>query len=323
MAIETETAGLSESVSPPSEKKSDGKFIKILKTSYVGWLFTLPLTIGLLVFTFYPMIQSLVYAFAEYDGVEKFKFIGFDNFVRMFTADRREMVTVIKNTFVYAIITVPLSLVLSYLLALLVNKKIAGVGVFRVLYYLPVVIPSVVSGLLWKGVFDPVYGLGNSILNAAGLPSSQFLESAKSAMATMIVMSLWGLGGNMILWLSSLKNIPPELYEAATIDGANPFVKLVYVTIPMSTSMIFYNLITGIIGSLQTFSTYIIANNDGRGPDNSLYFFAVKIYNTAFAGTKFVYGYASALAWFLFLIIGILTITVFRTSKWVYYGEES
>lgn len=308
--------------SPSLAKVKRGGFKKTVKDSYVGWLFTLPLTVGLLVFTFYPMVQSLIYAFAEYNGVENFRFVGFDNFVRMFTRDR-EIPKVLLNTFLYSIITVPLSLVLSYMLALLVNKNMKGVGVFRVLYYLPVVIPGVVSGLLWKGVFDPVYGLGNSFLNALGLPSSQFLESAKSAMATVIVMGLWGVGGNMILWLSSLKNIPPEVYEAARIDGVTPAVKLFKITIPMSTSMIFYNLITGIIGSLQTFSTYIVANNNGKGPENSLYFFAVKIYNTAFSGKKLVYGYASALAWFLFLIIGILTVTVFKTSKWVYYGEEA
>ena len=302
-------------------KAKSGGLKKMVKNSYVGWLFTLPLTVGLLVFTFYPMIQSLVYAFADYNGIERFQFIGFDNFVRMFTYDR-EIPKVLFNTFLYAIITVPLSLVLSYMLALLVNKKMRGVGLFRVLYYLPVVIPGVVTGLLWKGVFDPVYGLGNTILNAVGLPSSQFLESASTALATVIFMGLWGVGGSMILWLSALKNIPPDVYEAARIDGANPAVRLFKITIPMSTSMIFYNLITGLIGSLQTFSTYIVAANNGRGPDDSLYFFAVKIYNTAFSGRKFVYGYASALAWFLFLIIGLLTVVIFRTSKWVYYGEE-
>ncbi len=310
----------------PPQPQGGKKFSRLRETckqSYIGWLFTLPMTLGLLIFTFYPMIQSLVYAFAEYDGVEHFELIGFGNFIRMFTSDRREMIIVLKNTFLYAIISVPLTLVLSYMLALLVNKKIAGVGVFRVLYYLPVVIPSVVSGLLWKGVYDPIYGLGNSILNAFGLPSSQFFESEKSAMASFIFMNIFGVGGSMILWLSALKNVPPELYEAATIDGANGAVKLFCITIPLSTSMIFYNLITGIIGSLQTFNTYVVAANEGRGPNNSLYFFAVKIYNTAFAGMRFEYGYASALAWVLFIIVGLLTVFIFRTSKWVYYGEES
>lgn len=322
MTNETTAAAKKDSPQPEGGKKFS-RLKEVCKKSYVGWLFTLPMTLGLLIFTFYPMIQSLVYAFAEYDGVEHFELIGLGNFIRMFTVDRREVFTTLRNTFLYSIISVPLTLVLSYMLALLVNKKIAGVGVFRVLYYLPVVIPSVVSGLLWKGIYDPTYGLGNSILNAFGLPSSQFFEAEESALASYIFMNVFGVGGSMILWLSTLKNVPPELYEAATIDGANGAVKLFCVTIPLSTSMIFYNLITGIIGSLQTFNTYVIAANEGRGPGDSLYFFAVKIYNTAFSGMRFEYGYASALAWVLFIIVGVLTIFIFRTSKWVYYGEES
>lgn len=310
-----------EKTSPMKNGKWNS-FKTMVKKSYVGWLFTLPLVLGLLIFTFYPMLMSFVYSLSDFNGVEQFNFIGLKNYIKIFTVDK-EFWPVLGNTFLYALITVPLSLVLSYLLALMLNRDLKGIGVFRVLYYLPVVIPGVVSGLLWKNVFDPTYGLANSLLNSMGLPSSQFLESSSTAMLTIIFMSLWGLGGNMVLWLSALKNIPPELYEAAMLDGASPFRKLISITIPLSTSMIFYNLITGVIGSLQTFSTYIIANNNGKGPDNSLYFLAVKIYNTAFAGTKLQYGYASALSWVLFVIVGLLTITVFRTSKWVYYGEES
>ncbi|MDR0425926.1 MAG: sugar ABC transporter permease [Clostridiales bacterium] len=297
--------------------KTAGGFFK---KSMAGWLFTSPMTLGLLLFTFYPMVMSLVYAFSNFNGVEQFDFVGFRNFTDVFSD--RDFYTVLKNTFLHAAISVPLNLVLSYLLALLVNQRIKGIASFRVFYYLPVVIPGIVSGVLWKDIYNPEFGILNQMLQNLGLPPGKFLEASGTAMASLIVLNLWTLGASMALWLSALKNIPEALYESAKIDGITPVKRLFFITVPMSTTMIFYNLITGIIGALQTNSTLVIANSKGRGPDNSLYFYAVKIYHEAFDGTRFNYGYASALAWILFLIIALLTVTVFKTNKWVYYGED-
>ena len=293
---------------------------KEIKESYTGWLFALPLVIGLAVFTFYPIIMSLVYSFHDFDGFKRFESVGFENFSRLFTSDG-EIWKVFLNTGVFAAVSVPLILITSYLLAVLVNRKMGGTSFFRLLYYLPVVIPGVVSGVIWKDILNPSQGAFNSILNALGLPGSTFLSAASTSMFTVILMGMWGIGGSMILWLAALKNIPEQLYESARLEGAGVFRLLIHITIPMSTSMIFYNLIMGIIGALQTNATMVYAPRDGRGIDNSIYFVCVKIYREAFV--RFDMGYASALAWVLFLVIGLLTAAIFATSKWVFYGEES
>ena len=280
----------------------------------------LPLVIGIGVFTLYPLIQSLIYSFYRYDGLFVNDFIGLQNFVTMFTTDRAESFKVFGNTFLYALISVPLNLCLSYLLAVAVNQKIKGVIAYRVMFYLPVVIPAVVSGVIWSQLFDKNYGLFNDIITKFGGDPFPFFTDKNTAMLSMLIMSLWSLGSGMVLWLSALKNIPAGLYEAAKIDGAGVMTRLFRITVPMSTPMIFYNLITGMIGALQINSTMVFAGDGGRGPDDSLYFVAVKIYHEAF--TNSAYGYASAIAWVLFLVIGLLTFVTFKTSKWVYTGDE-
>ena len=148
------------------------------------------------------------------------------------------------NTFIYAAITVPLGLLLGYALALLANSKVPGISVFRVLFYLPVIIPAVAAGVLWKDIFSPAYGIFNQIIGVFGL-HSMFFESAKSALPTLILTTVWSTGGSMVVWLASFKNIPQGLYEAARLDGASRFKQLLFITIPMSTPMIFYNLEIG------------------------------------------------------------------------------
>ncbi len=313
------------------------RILKTVKKSWAGWLFVLPLVLGLAIFTFYPMVMSFIYSLYHYDGVgmveDSVVFRGFGNYIEAFTADQDLMFTipdgnggtmfnrnsVFYTTFRYAVITIPINLVLSYLLAVLLNRKTKGIGVFRLLIYLPCIIPGVVSGLIWRSAFDPA-GLVNYWLDKIGVDVSglTWFRGETTAFPTLIITGLWGLGGSMILWLSSLKNIPDTVYEAARLDGAGPFTRLIKITVPMSTSMIFYNLITGIIGALQTFSTYTL----GLGKQSGLYLYAVKIYEEAF-NTASRYGYASALSWILFAVIGVLTLLIFRTSKWVYYGEES
>lgn len=302
-------------------KKEKGIRIKPrVKEEITGFLFAMPVILGLLIFTFLPAIQGFIYAFFNFDGFNMGEFVGFGNFVRFFAKDR-DTVYIFRNSFLYAIINVPLSLVLGYLVALLVNTQMKGIKVFRTLFYLPCVIPGVASALLWQDLFA-ANGIINQILTNFGLPAATFFSEAKSSMATYIWTTTWGVGGSMVLWLASFKNIPSTLYEAAILDGANWAKKLWYITIPMSTAMIFYNLVTGIIGALQLFNTYIVASGtNGKGEENSLYVFAVKIYNTAFVGTNPQVGYAAAIGIVLFVIIMILTAITFKTNKWVHYSE--
>ncbi len=291
-----------------------------VKKTAIGLLFASPVIIGVLIFTFWPALQSLYYSFTDYDLFNDANWIWLRNYEMILTLDP-DTWTVFKDTFVYALISIPLNLLLGYFLALAANFKVKGITTYRTLFYLPVIIPSVASGLLFMDMFlvGPS-GIFNNILEAVGLPALTWFSKAETSMATFIFMNLWNVGGGMIIWLSCLKNIPVTLYEAAELDGVNAWRKLISITIPMSTPIIFYNLITGIIGSLQVNSSLIVGGSSGTGVGNSLYFIAVKIYNEAFK--SFNMGYASAFAWLLFLIIAVLTAVVFKTSKWVFYGEE-
>lgn len=291
---------------------------KFIRKNYEGWLFNLPLFIGLLLFTAIPVFTSLYYSLFETDGFT-YAFVGLDNYIKIFTRDRN-IVQVVQNTLTYAFISIPLNLVLSYLLAQLVNLQLKGVKAFRLLYYLPVIIPMVVSGLLWKDIYDPTYGIFNRILGTFGLDPFPFFFQAATSMFSLILMNVWGIGGGMILWLAAFKNIPKSLYESANLDGANAFQRFCHITIPMSTPMIFFNVVTSIIGTLQYNGTLTFAPRGGRGVDDSLYTYAVKIYWEAFYRGDI--GYGSALAWLLLIVVGVITYILFKNSKWVFYGED-
>jgi multiple sugar transport system permease protein len=298
----------------------EAKLKRRLKINISGYLFTSSVILGVLIFCYIPAVQSLIYSFFEYDGFSTMNYIGRANFKRLFTTDIETLI-VFRNTFLYAFISIPLNIVLGFCLALFANGKLKGISFFRLLFYLPVIIPGVVAGILWKDIFDSRMGIFNRILSPFGIQST-FFEQADTAMATLIFTNYWAIGGGMVIWLAALKNIPETLYESAGLDGANFLQKTFRITVPMATTVIFYNLVTGIIGSLQTFSTFIIASGSaGRGPDNSLYFISVKIYDEAF--TRFGnMGYASALGWVLFAVIGVLTALVFKTNGWVQYMED-
>ena len=298
-------------------KKSIGAAIR---HNYKGWLCTAPVTLGILIFTVFPLISSLVYSFTETNVFLPPKPVGFDNFVRIFTEDWRYVWKSLSLTFVYTFVSVPLGLILSYLLANLLNVKSKGAKAFRVIYYFPCIIPAIVSGLIWKDLLRPDTGLANAILTAVGLPASQFFLAADSSLPTLIGTSLFGIGGGMIMWLAQLKAIPNELYEAAMIDGSGKLRRFFTITIPLSTPMIFYNLVVGIIGSLQVFANVMIITGEAGGVDDSLLFYVGLIYRSAFQSVAGI-GYAAALSWILFLIIAFLTFLMFKTSKWVHYNE--
>ena len=212
-------------------------------------------------------------------------------------------------------------LVSSYLIATLVNQKVKGVGIFRVIYYLPCVIPGVVSGLLWKDIFSQ-NGIFNQFLALFG-GHCDFFESGNRfiAIPSIFLMNMWGIGGGMILWLSAFKSIPAQLYEAAEIDGAGKVRCFFNITIPMSSPMIFFNVVTMLIGTLQYNGTLTFAPNGGEGKDGSLFMYAVLIYEKAFQELSF--GYASALAWLLLVFVLALTGVLFFLRRFMYSGEDN
>lgn len=284
-----------------------------------SWLFVMPVVLGILLFTLVPMVSSLVYSFTEYSllNSDPTEFVGFDNFVKIFTSDWNNFGTSLANTFIYTFVSLPMTLVLSFSLGLLLAKQMPGIKIFRALIYLPVMIPAVVSGLLWADILDYEMGVVNMIFKSIGLQPYGFFSTEATSLPTFIMMGLFGVGGGMILWIAQIKAIPDAMMESAQIEGAGYFTKLFKIIIPMCTPMIFYNLVLGIIGSLQVFAAAYVLATPATGA--ALNFMTVYIYNTAFS--LFSMSYACAMSWILFLIIGIFTLIVFKTGGWVYYGE--
>jgi len=301
--------------------------MRVLKKNLVSYSFLLPVIIGILVFTLYPICMSFLYALSNFNGT-KITQMGLFNFQKIFTfgvtgwGDR--VFGSLGITFVYVVCNLTLSLVLSYVLALFLQRAIAGMRIIRVLCYLPCLIPGIAAGFIWTDAFaanlaDPTMnGLFNTWLMKLGMEPLTFFTDAKTALPTLIVTGLWGVGGGMIMWLAAFGNISPDLYEAAKIDGAGYFRRLFAITVPMSTPILFYNAVTSMIGGFGTYANY------GTGVDDSLNFIAIRIYVTAFQDSfPGNYGLACAMAWILFFIIGALTLVMFKTGGWIQYGEDS
>lgn len=290
------------------------------KSSLTGYIFIAPWLIGLFVFTLYPMLYSLCISFAEWPLVGEPKFIGWKNYTDMF-ADKN-FVQSLKVTGLYVLMSVPAQVFLSILVAVLLNQNIRGRGVFRTIFYLPAVVGGVATYTLWQFIFNPDFGLINSCLYMLGIsPGPKWLQSTQLALPSLAIMSLWGLGSNMVIYLAGLQSIPKTYYEAASIDGAKAPRKFFSITLPLLTPTIFFNLIMTIIASFQTFTQAMVMTKGG--PGNATLFYALYLYRNAFSYFKM--GYASALAWFLFIIVVALNIVIFITSKrWVYYegGED-
>ena len=282
-------------------------------------LFVLPVILGLAIFTVVPMGKSLYDSFHDIDIFGKASNFGFQNYIKMFTDNKVEFFNSLWATVKYVLIAIPLTMVLSFALAFVLNREMKGIKLARVLCYVPVVIPTVVNGALWRTITTSEIGYLNLLFKAVRLPNYTFFENNDTAFQSFIFIGLFGVGSGMILWLSQLKNIPKSLYESADLEGANGLQKLISITIPMCTPTIFYTLITNIIGAFQVFDLAYMFHTPLN--DKSLDFFVLYIYEQAF-GRFGGMGYASALSWILFLIIAVLSALVFKTSKWVYYGED-
>ncbi|GAB4431113.1 MAG: sugar ABC transporter permease [Chloroflexi bacterium OHK40] len=296
---------------------------KQLRNDLRAYAFISPWLLSLVVFTGYPMLATIYFSLTDYTIVQPPQWVGLENYQRMFTADPQFWPAVWNTTF-YAVISVPLSLVVALGLALLLNQNVRGVGIYRTIYYLPTMVPAVAGALLWTVILDPQNGLLNSMLESVGLPGPGWLKSAEWSKPALILMALWaGTGSAMLIFLAGLKDIPQTLYEAATIDGASSWQRLMRITLPLLTPTIFFNLIMGIIASFQVFGQILASAGSGGtvGPLNSLLMYMVLLYRSAFR--SFEMGYASALALVLFVFLVLLTMLVVRSSRhWVYYEGE-
>lgn len=283
----------------------------------VGYLFISPWIVGLLAFTVYPFLQSIYLSFTRYNIVTPAKWVGLANYRMLLTQDELFW----KSAWVtvkYAAISVPLGVVFGVVLAMLLNANVKGIAVFRTIFYLPSIVPAVATSVLFIWLLNPNIGLINRLLGIVGIHGPAWLNTAPWAFYSIVMMALWGVGGSMVIYLAGLKDIPSYLYEAATLDGASGAMKIRHVTLPMLTPVIFFNLVMGIIHAFQTFTQAYVMTPNG-GPQDSTYFYSLYLYNRAWKYLDM--GYASAMAWMLFIVIVILTTIVFRTQKrWVHYG---
>jgi multiple sugar transport system permease protein len=282
-----------------------------------------PFILGVLFFDFIPMAASFVLSFTDWDILTAPNWIGLKNYITAFTIDPNFPV-ILKVTFSYALISVPLRLLTALFLAVLLNEATRGVGFFRTVFYLPTIISSVAAAVLWQWILNPSFGPINGLLKLFGIQGPNWLADPNTALWSLIIMSSWGVGGEMLIFLAGLKGIDKQLYESAELDGAGRIQRFFSITLPMLSPTMFFNLVMAVIGSLQTFDTaYVISTahaGTAGGPMKSTLFYMIYLYNRAFSGHM---GYASALAWILFAIIMVLTLLVLRSSDlWVFYEGE-
>lgn len=284
---------------------------------FFGILFALPAILGFLIFVLGPMIASLVYSFTDYSLFNKPTFIGLQNYKDFFSGTDPFFYKSLLVTFYYVLLNVPATIIFSFFIALLLNNEIKGRPLFRAIFYLPSIVPAVASAMIWMWLLNPDLGLVNNILSALHLPTSQWLFAEKSVIPSVVLTGLWTTGGTMVIFLAGLSGIPNVYYEAVEIDGGNSFHKFFNVTLPMVSPTIFFNTIMAIISSFQVFTqAYILTQG---GPNNASLFYVFLLWREGFKNTRM--GYASALAWILFIIILLLTMLTFRSSNSLVYYE--
>lgn len=293
-----------------------------------GLLFAGPWIVGFLCLTAYPIIASIYYSFCNFDGISAPYWIGGLNYKTLLTEDPLFWRS-LWNTLYMIVFGLPVGLLASLALAFMLNLKIKGMAFYRTLYYLPSITPIVAASALWLWLLNPEIGLVNECIKVFGsmlhwlhLPAPTgpgWLIDPKWAKPALIFMGLWGAGGSMLIYLAGLQDVPEALYEAADLDGASSWKKLRHITLPMISPIIFFNLVMGLIGSFQYFTQVYVMT--GGGPQDSTLFYALYLFSNAFL--NFRMGYASAMAWILFLITLLCTLIVFKTSaRWVYYPGE-
>lgn len=282
-----------------------------------GYIFILPWIIGMLVFTLGPMVFSFITSFADYNMI-KIDFIGPGNYLHMLTRDQLFWKS-LKNTAVYAVMNIPLVTAGGVIVAVILNKSIFGLRTFRTIFYLPSIMVGVGTYFLWMLLLDPANGMVNTMLGLIGIKGPAWLTDPNWTKPAIVLMHVWGLGGQMLLYLARLQSIPQDYYEAAALDGATGLKQFTKITVPLLSPIIFYNLTIGIIGAFQVFQEGYIFSGDGTGkPAGSLLFYNLHVWNQAFK--NYDTGYANAMCWFLFAIVMLMTVINQKVSKkWVYY----
>ena len=297
-----------------------GKWSKRTRQNFwLGMMFLAPWFIGFLLFTFYPLAASFVYSFSEYHSRKPLVWVGLENYTTMFT-DKLFWIS-LWNTLYMVIFAVPITLISSFLCAVLLNLKVTGQSIYRVIYFLPSIVPTVASTLLWLWILNPQSGVMNTMLGHIGIQGPNWLSDPDWSKPSLILLGMWGMGGTIVIYLSGLQDVPVSLLEAAELDGASWWQRLRYITIPMVSPITLFNLITGMIFMFQYFAqAYVFRGTQGLGsPLNSTLFYSVYLFQAGFQYLKI--GYASAMAWVLFLIILVCTILMLKVSeRFTYYA---
>lgn len=289
------------------------------RTTLTGLAFCAPLIVGLIVFTILPVISSFWFSLCNYPILSPPRFVGAANYVELTTDE--QFWRSVRNTFTYVLAAVPLGMAVGLGLALLLNQKVAGIKVFRTMFFLPTVVPMVANAVLWTRLLSPQQGLVNGFLRLIHVPDKWlpgWLSDERWAMPGLILMSLWGAGGGAVLYLAALQDVPAELFEAAELDGARPTTRFRKITLPLISPVLLFTGIMGLIGGFQEFARAFVMT--GGGPWDSTLFYCLHLFNSAFTGFRL--GYASAMAWVLFATILVVTIIVMRSSmKHVQYEQ--
>jgi multiple sugar transport system permease protein len=289
---------------------------------WVGYGFIAPWILGFLVFTAGPMLVSIAISFSSWSMLSSPTWVGWEHYERLFTSDPL-FTRSLGNTLFYVALSVPLTTAFALALALLLHQRIPGVGLFRTIFFLPSITNLVAVSLLWLWIFNPEFGLLNSALHVLGIEGPLWLQSETWAKPALILMSLWGVGGSMIIFLATLQGVPQELYEAAALDGAGSVQRFFHITLPMISPAMFFSVVMGFIGGFQVFTqafvmTGTVQPGSEGGPNNATLFMVLYLYKKAFQ--EFQMGYAASIAWVLFVIILLFTIVQRKLGqRWVYY----
>ena len=283
-----------------------------------GLMFASPWLIGFAVFFVYPVLASFYYSLCTYDAIRPPQFIGLENYRQLFFEDELFWKS-LGNTIYMVVFGLPIGLLASLAIALLLNQKIKGIAFYRTAFYVPSITPVVATSILWLWLLNPEMGLINVALSKIGISGPAWLTDPAWAKPALILMSLWGAGGGMVIYLAALQDIPESLYEAASLDGATSTTQFWNITLPILTPVILFNLIIGLIGAFQYFTQAYVMT--AGGPQDSTTSYALHLFNRAFLDFKM--GYASAMAWILFVITLIAALLIFKSSaRWVYYSGE-
>ncbi|MEZ4558415.1 MAG: sugar ABC transporter permease, partial [Caldilineaceae bacterium] len=269
----------------------------------------------------YPTIASAYYSFTQFNAVQTPRWVGLANYRNLFTADDVFWMAV-YNTLYFAVVSIPLAIIFAFGLALMLNAKIRGQVIYRTIYFLPTLVPEVALALVWVYLFTPGTGIVNLPFTWLGFRGPCWLTCTAWSRQTIVLLALWIIGQQIILYLAGLQDVPQDLYDAADVDGANAWRKFRNVTLPMLTPVIFFHLVTSVIGALQFFTVPFIMTGGTGFPGGTTMFYSIYLYKNAFQ--YFQMGYASAMAWLLFMVTLFITLIIFRSARlWVFYGGSN